>query len=121
VSVPPCTLYLDDSQTLLWLTCRVGQNRMHTTYMTVYLVISLPKTPYTHLIWFWPILLTCICVQEDQREYLEERRLRDLVKKHSEFISYPIELYTTKTTEREVSDEEVTTEKKEGEVGAAHI
>ncbi len=46
-------------------------------------------------------------VQEDQLEYIEERRLKDLVKKHSEFISYPISLWTEKTTEKEVSDDEV--------------
>ena len=40
-------------------------------------------------------------------EYLEERRLKDLVKKHSEFISYPISVWTEKTTEKEVSDDEV--------------
>lgn len=52
---------------------------------------------------------------------MEERRLKELVKKHSEFISYPIELYTEKSTEREVSDdEEVSTEKKEGEVSGRH-
>jgi len=33
--------------------------------------------------------------------------LKDLVKKHSEFISYPISLWTEKTTEKEVSDDEV--------------
>ena len=27
--------------------CRVGQNHIYTPYMTVYLVISLPKSPYT--------------------------------------------------------------------------
>ena len=46
-------------------------------------------------------------MQEDQLEYIEERRLKDLVKKHSEFISYPISLWTEKTTEKEVSDDEV--------------
>jgi len=29
---------------------RVGQNRIYTPYMTVYLVVSLPKIPYIHRI-----------------------------------------------------------------------
>ena len=52
-------------------------------------------------------MLSCCFLQEDQLEYIEERRLKDLVKKHSEFISYPISLWTEKTTEKEVSDDEV--------------
>ena len=39
---------------------RVGQNHIITPYMTVYMVNSLPKIPYTHriYIWFWPTLET---------------------------------------------------------------
>merc|ERR1719428_1402163 len=60
-----------------------------------------------------------LSLKEDQSEFLEERRLKDLVKKHSEFIGFPIELYVEKSSEKEVTDSEDEEEAKKEEVDEA--
>merc|ERR1711959_640024 len=51
-------------------------------------------------------------LKEDQIEFLEDRKIRDLVKKHSEFISYPIQLLVEKVIEKETekNDDKMKTE-----------
>jgi len=52
-------------------------------------------------------------MKEDQLDFLDEKKIRNIVKKHSEFIQYPINLYVTKETEKEVEDEEEEKEKED--------
>merc|ERR550534_2920051 len=56
-----------------------------------------------------------LTMKEDQAEFNDEKKIKEVVKKHSQFIGYPIKLTVQKEKDREVSDEEDEEEKKEGE------
>merc|ERR1712232_794681 len=56
-----------------------------------------------------------LSLKSDNLEFAEEKKIKDLIKKHSEFISFPIELHVEKTTEKEISDDEDEGEEKKEE------
>ncbi|CAB3363887.1 Hypothetical predicted protein [Cloeon dipterum] len=52
-------------------------------------------------------------IKEDQQEFLEEKKVKEVVKKHSQFIGYPIKLLVEKERDKEISDDEAEEEEKE--------
>ena len=55
-------------------------------------------------------------MKEDMTEFIEEKKVKEVVKKHSQFIGYPIKLLVQKEREKEVSDDEAEPEEaKEGD------
>ena len=80
------TRHNEESQTYLWESSAGGS----------FTVTPTPEVALTRV---------SINLKEDQGEFLEETRLRELVKTHS-YINFPIELFTTRETDREVTDSE---------------
>ena len=56
-----------------------------------------------------------LTMKEDQNEYIDEKKIKEIVKKHSQFIGYPIKLLVEKERDKEISDDEAEEPKKEGE------
>lgn len=52
-------------------------------------------------------------IKEDQAEFLQQEKITNIIKKHSQFIGYPIKLIVEKERTKEVSDDEAEEEKKE--------
>uniref|UniRef100_A0A8D8U4F6 Heat shock protein 83 n=3 Tax=Cacopsylla melanoneura TaxID=428564 RepID=A0A8D8U4F6_9HEMI len=56
-------------------------------------------------------------IKEDQAEYVEEKKIKEIVKKHSQFIGYPINLLVEKERDKELSEDEEEEEKEKKEEG----
>merc|ERR1711937_582338 len=54
-------------------------------------------------------------LKEDCKEYAEEKKIKDLIKKHSQFIGFGIELLVTKEEEVDAEEDEEEEETKENE------
>ncbi len=52
-------------------------------------------------------------LKKDQLEFFEDTKGKDLIKKHSMSIGFPVELMVEKSTDKEVNDSEDEDQKKE--------
>jgi len=52
-------------------------------------------------------------MKEDQSDYADEKKIQEIIKKHSQFIGYPISLQMEKTRDKEVSDDEEETKEED--------
>lgn len=66
---------------------------------------TITKSENPELIRGTKIVLT---IKEEDKEYLDVDRIKDVIKKHSEYIQYPIMVNTEKTKEEEVDEEKIT-------------
>merc|ERR1711959_775954 len=54
-------------------------------------------------------------LKPDQEEYLQEHTLKNIIKKHSQYVGYPISLLVEESKEEEVTDDEAEATEAEGE------
>merc|ERR1711994_979128 len=45
-----------------------------------------------------------LLLKEDCASYLEEKKVKEIVKKHSQFVAFPISLFTIKEEEKEIDE-----------------
>jgi len=60
-------------------------------------------------------------LKDDAAEFVDQEKLKNLVKKYSEFIGYPIRLYLSKDIKEQVPVEEEEKPKDDGEEGDTEI
>jgi len=56
-----------------------------------------------------------LSLREDAEEYLDDFKIKSLVSRYSEFVNFPIRIWSSKTTYEQVPDEEANKDLKEGE------
>merc|ERR1712117_372302 len=47
-----------------------------------------------------------LILKEDCQSFIEEKKVKEIVKKHSQFVAFPITLFTVKEEEKEIDDDD---------------